>query len=92
MCFGLLIDAAGPVGRRPQPGSGGSGRDYAFWLYLLGMPTFWCALTMRRTPTSELDKFLYLLLNLGCWRFSAVLGAVCSRSAAAWGWPSTSGT
>lgn len=59
---------------------GGSRRDYAFWPYLLGLLTFWCALTARRSD-SELDKFLYLLLNLGLVGCSALLGrrvfAVC---------------
>lgn len=43
---------------------GASGRDYAFWLYLLGMLTFWGALSVR-SSVSELDKLLYGLLNMG---------------------------
>lgn len=43
---------------------GGSGRDYPFWLYLLGMLTFWGALSARQSD-SELDKLVYGLLNLG---------------------------
>jgi hypothetical protein len=39
------------LGRRPQPRPQGSGRDYAFWPYLLGMLTFWCALTLRRSDS-----------------------------------------
>jgi hypothetical protein len=43
---------------------GGSRRDYAFWLYLLGMITFWGALSSRESA-SELAKASYALLNLG---------------------------
>ena len=53
---------------------GGSGRDYAFWLYLLGMLTFWGALSSRRSD-SELDKMRYALLNLGF----VFLGVVLQR-------------
>jgi hypothetical protein len=45
-------------------GPGGSRRDYAFWLYLLGMLTFWGALTARDSD-SELAKAVYALLNVG---------------------------
>ena len=37
--------------------------DYAFWLYLFGVLTFWVGLTSH-TSTSELSKFLYLCINL----------------------------
>ncbi len=71
--FGFWVDA-----RSRSPG--GSGRDYAFWPYLMGLLTFWCALTLRHSD-NELDKFLYLLLNLGLVGLSALLGrrvfAVC---------------
>ena len=43
---------------------GASGRDYAFWLYLVGMLTFWGALSAQSSPR-ELDKLLYALLNVG---------------------------
>jgi hypothetical protein len=80
MFFGLLIALLGLWVDARSRGRGGSRRDYAFWPYLLGMITFWCALTMRRSD-SEFDKFLYLLLNLALLAFSAVLGrrvfAVC---------------
>jgi len=42
-------------GRRP---------DYAFWLYLFGVLTFWCGLSLMRSD-SELNKFLYFLINIG---------------------------
>lgn len=78
--FGLLIALLGLWVDARSRGPGGSGRDYAFWPYLLGVLTFWCALTMRRSD-SELDKFLYLLLNLALVGFSALLNrrvfAVC---------------
>ena len=76
--FGLLmlglafwVDARS---RSRDPSAPGSRRDYAFWLYLLGMLTFWCALSFR-TSDSELSKLLYALLNLGF----VLLGAVLSR-------------
>lgn len=80
MFFGLVIALLGLWvdlrSRAPQ----GSRRDYAFWLYLLGVLSFWGALTARHS-SSEWDKFLYLLLNLGFIGLSALLGrrvfAVC---------------
>lgn len=65
--LGFWIDA-----RSRAPGASRS--DYAFWLYLLGMLTFWGALSSRRSD-SELDKFLYGLLNLGF----VFLGALLQR-------------
>jgi hypothetical protein len=65
--LGFWIDA-----RSRAPGA--SQRDYAFWLYLLGMLTFWCALSARRSDR-ELDKFLYAVLNLGF----VFLGAMLQR-------------
>ncbi|MCA0239643.1 MAG: DUF2157 domain-containing protein [Proteobacteria bacterium] len=50
----------------------GSRRDYAFWPYLLGMLTFWIALTLRDS-NRELDKLLYGLLNLGFIGLAALL-------------------
>ena len=37
--------------------------DYAFWLYLIGVITFWGGMTAQETNT-ELLKFLYLCINL----------------------------
>lgn len=71
--FGLLIALLGLWVDARSRGPGGSTRDYAFWPYLLGVLTFWSALTMRHSD-SELDKFLYLLLNLGLLGLSALLG------------------
>jgi hypothetical protein len=71
--FGFWVDAR-------SRGPGGSRRDYAFWPYLLGVLTFWGSLSLRHSD-SELDKFLYLLVNLGLVGLSALLGrrvfAVC---------------
>lgn len=71
--LGLWVDA-----RSHAPGGGtapaGSRRDYAFWLYLMGMLTFWGALSARRSG-SEVDKLLYAALNLGF----VFLGAVLQR-------------
>jgi hypothetical protein len=47
--------------------------DYAFWLYLFGVITFWGALSLMRSG-SELAKFLYFMLNVGMILAGAVLG------------------
>ncbi|HEX7964254.1 MAG TPA: DUF2157 domain-containing protein [Gammaproteobacteria bacterium] len=52
----------------------GRKRDYAFWLYLFGVAMFWGGLSLQRSD-SELNKFLYLLINLGL----LVVGAVLMR-------------
>lgn len=38
--------------------------DYAFWLYLFGVLTFWGGITAQDS-NSEFDKFLYFCMNLG---------------------------
>lgn len=38
-------------------------QDYAYWLYLFGVMTFWCGLSFL-TSTSELNKFMYCLINI----------------------------
>jgi len=43
--------------------SGHSQRDYAFWLYLVGVLMFWCGMTFTSSD-SELAKFVYMLINL----------------------------
>jgi hypothetical protein len=40
-----------------------SGKDFAFWLYLFGVLAFWGGLSMLDSD-SELNKFLYLCINL----------------------------
>ena len=73
LCMVLLafwIDARS----RAPGGSAEQGRDYPFWLYLLGMLTFWGALSSRNS-NNEIDKLLYALLNLGF----VFLGAVLQR-------------
>ncbi|MBF0184903.1 MAG: DUF2157 domain-containing protein [Magnetococcales bacterium] len=37
--------------------------DYAFWLYLFGMITFWCGLSLHNSD-SEWSKFFYFCINL----------------------------
>ncbi len=37
--------------------------DYAFWLYLFGVLTFWCGLSMQDSD-SELARFGYCVINL----------------------------
>jgi len=49
------------------------GRDFAFWLYLFGTLAFWSGLTMQNS-SSELGKFVYLLINVGLVALGAVLG------------------
>jgi hypothetical protein len=46
--------------------------DYAFWLYLFGVLTFWGGLSTQHSDT-ELAKFVYLCLNLGLIGIGAVL-------------------
>jgi hypothetical protein len=48
-------------------------RDYAFWLYLFGVLAFWGGLSLMRSD-SELNKFLYCMINLGMVMVGAVLG------------------
>lgn len=38
-------------------------KDYAFWLYLFGVIAFWGGLSMMHSD-SELNKFIYLCINL----------------------------
>lgn len=64
MWFGLAMVLLGFWIDARSRARGASGRDYAFWLYLLGMLTFWGALSARGSER-ELDKLLYGLLNLG---------------------------
>ncbi|MEX1215549.1 DUF2157 domain-containing protein [Saccharospirillum sp.] len=49
-------------------------KDYAFWLYLFGVIAFWGGLSMMDSD-SELNKFIYLCINLGM----IVVGAMLSR-------------
>jgi hypothetical protein len=46
--------------------------DYAFWLYLFGVMTFWGGLSMQHSD-SELNKFLYFSINLGLIGIGAIL-------------------
>jgi len=52
----------------------GRRKDHAFWLYLFGVLTFWCGLSLMKSD-SELNKFLYFLINIGL----LVIGTVLSR-------------
>lgn len=49
-------------------------KDYPFWLYLFGVLAFWCGLSLMRSD-SELNKFIYLCINL----LMIVVGATLSR-------------
>jgi len=49
-------------------------KDYAFWLYLFGVVAFWGGLSMMHSD-SELNKFIYLCINL----VMIVVGAMLSR-------------
>lgn len=48
-------------------------QDYAFWLYLFGVLTFWCGLSLLESA-SELGKFGYFCINLGLIALAALLG------------------
>lgn len=47
-------------------------KDYAFWLYLFGVIAFWGGLTMMSSD-SELNKFIYLCINLAMIAVSSML-------------------
>ncbi len=49
-------------------------QDYAFWLYLFGAITFWGGLSTMYSD-SELNRFIYMCINLGM----IIVGAVLSR-------------
>lgn len=49
-------------------------KDFAFWLYLFGVMAFWGGLSMMHSE-SELNKFIYLCINLAM----VVIGAILSR-------------
>lgn len=49
-------------------------KDYAFWLYLFGVIAFWGGLSMMNSD-SELNKFIYLCINLAM----IAVGAMLSR-------------
>ncbi|MGH8807210.1 MAG: DUF2157 domain-containing protein [Noviherbaspirillum sp.] len=49
------------------------GKDYAYWLYLFGLLTFWGALSMMHAGGLA-GKLLYLALNFGLVFIGAVLG------------------
>jgi hypothetical protein len=46
--------------------------DYAFWLYLFGMLSFWGGLSLMKSD-SELNKFIYCIINIGLMFISIVL-------------------
>lgn len=50
------------------------GKDFAFWLYLFGVLAFWGGLSLMNSD-SELNKFMYLCINL----LMIVIGALLSR-------------
>lgn len=65
--FGLgVVVAAWIVDQRNQ------GADFAFWLHLFGLLTFWSAVTATYNP-GEWSKALYCLLNIGLLVLSVVL-------------------
>ena len=59
MWFGLAVIVVAWVVDRVQ-----SRGDFAFWLHLVGVTTFWGGLTLHDSD-SELSKALYCLLNVG---------------------------
>jgi hypothetical protein len=65
--FGLGILVAAVIVNLRQRGG-----DFAFWLYLFGVLTFWGAITWSPSGTA-LDKALYCALNVGFLIISAAL-------------------
>jgi hypothetical protein len=47
-------------------------KDYAFWLYLFGVVSFWCSLLMISSE-SGLDKFIFECINLVMFAVGAIL-------------------
>lgn len=66
--FGLGILVAAVIVNLRQRGG-----DFAFWLYLFGVLTFWGGITASSGGTA-LDKALYCALNVGFLLLSAALG------------------
>ncbi len=48
-------------------------QDFAFWLYLFGAIMFWCGLSLRDSD-SEVNKFIYALINMGLVFLGAAIG------------------
>jgi hypothetical protein len=48
-------------------------QDFAFWLYLFGAIMFWCGLSLRDSD-SEINKFIYALINVGLVFLGAAIG------------------
>ncbi len=69
-CFGLAMLALAFVVDLRSKGR----QDFAFWLYLFGVLTFWGGLTSMNS-NSELGKFVYCLINLAM----IAIGAALSR-------------
>jgi hypothetical protein len=68
LCFGLaVLVVAWIVDRRPRGG------DFAFWLHLFGLMTFWGGMSLTESG-GELGMALYGLLNVGLLFMSVVLG------------------
>ncbi|WP_439587909.1 DUF2157 domain-containing protein [Hydrogenophaga sp.] len=76
LVFGLATCALAVwVDLRTRTATGAENRqDFAFWLYLFGAVMFWCGLSLRES-NSELNKFLYALINV----FMVFLGAAIGR-------------
>ena len=66
LCFGLAVLVVSYlVDRRTKD-------DYAFWGYLFGMMAFWGGLSLMESH-SELNRFLYCLINVGLMFLSVFL-------------------
>lgn len=48
-------------------------QDFAFWLYLFGAIMFWAGLSMQNSD-SEVNKFIYALINVGLVFLGAAIG------------------
>jgi hypothetical protein len=68
MVFGLLtIGFAMCINYRTS-----DDKDYAFWLYLFGVTSFWCGLSLSDS-NNELTKFAYFLINIMLLFMSVIL-------------------
>lgn len=63
-------------------------QDFAFWLYLFGAIMFWGGLSLRDSD-SELNKFLYALINVFLVFSARPSGGACSPCWAPSAWPAT---
>lgn len=76
MLFGvaMILGALWIELRQHAKGDGSDRRDFAFWLYLIGVLTFWGGLSSQSSG-SEFGKLIYASINLGM----ILIGAMLAR-------------